>query len=78
MKPAKGLWEHEANVYSDRVIPVRIKAMKQEMMKIANMTIQHYEQLAVMYYRLSNDCIVQYATDSQINAFTRLNLNQPE
>lgn len=70
LKPGRGQWEHEGELYHDRVIPVRIMATEEQMQTIGDITIQHYEQLAVMYYRVSERCIVHHATKSQTEKFT--------
>lgn len=72
LKPGRGQWEHEGELFRDRVIPVRIRATMEQMERVANITIQHYEQLAVMYYMVSEACITLYATDGQRAAFVRV------
>jgi hypothetical protein len=56
-KPVVGQWiDRPADVlYKERMIPVRIVATDDEMKKIAFMTKAFYEQLAVLYYKLSNE-----------------------
>ena len=71
LKPGVGQWEHEGELFKNRVIPVRIQATRDQMKQVADMTIQHYEQLAVMYYLVSDTCIIQQATDAQKEAFVR-------
>lgn len=58
MRPAKGQWVHGDTLYEDRVIPVRIACTEKQIMQIAKITIQHYDQLAVMVYRVSDKCVV--------------------
>lgn len=53
LKPAKGYWIHEGVQYEDRVIPVRIACTHLEMKKIMRFTLEHYRQLAVMAYVIS-------------------------
>ncbi len=69
LKPGLGQWEHEGELFRDRVIPVRVKATRDQMKTIADITIQHYEQIAVMYYMVSEMSVTVYATDSQREAF---------
>lgn len=69
MKPAIGQWVHEGDVYKDRTIPVRIMCSDSAMERIASMTIEHYEQLAVMYHVVSNDARVVEATADQVSKF---------
>lgn len=55
-KPVVGQWIDADNVlYKERMIPVRIVATDAEMNKIALMTKAFYEQIAVLYYTLSNE-----------------------
>lgn len=59
MKPARGEWVSEDDqLYQERMIPVRIMASENEVKKIAEFTIKHYNQLAVMYYKVTEDCYV--------------------
>jgi len=71
LKPGVGQWVHDGDLYTDRVIPVRVMADYNQMRQIANITIAHYEQLAVMYYRVSGDCIVHDACPAQRDKFIR-------
>ena len=71
LKPGLGQWEHEGELFKDWVIPVRIRATRDQMKTVADITIQHYEQIAVMYYLVSDTCIIQQATDGQREAFVR-------
>lgn len=69
LRPCKGSWVHEGAVYDDRVIPVRIMCTDSEMKDIARITIEHYEQEAVMYYIISDWCLIVPATDAQRGKF---------
>lgn len=71
LKPGVGQWEHEGELYKERMIPVRIMATEEQMHAVADITIQHYEQLAVMFYRVSERCVVQHATKDQRARFAR-------
>lgn len=65
LPPGRGKWidqETDTN-YIDRVIPVNIIASDEDMKRIAKITIKHYKQLAVLYYRLSNEPHIVYASD---------------
>lgn len=60
LKPAKGQWISEnpsnpSKLFSERVIPVRIACTKVEMFEIAKITKSYYEQLAVMFYKISDE-----------------------
>lgn len=55
MKPAKGQWKcPKGVVYAERVIPVRIACDEKTINVIMDITAQHYRQIAVMAYRLSD------------------------
>lgn len=69
LRPGKGQWVHEDELYEDRVIPVRIFCTADDIQQIATVTIEHYEQEAVMFYQLSDWCIVMHCTDAQRNKF---------
>ncbi len=62
MTPAKGQWVFENALLEERVIPVRILCTDTEMDKIAKYSIKHYRQKAVMYYVLSSECKIVYAS----------------
>lgn len=70
LKPGKGQWIHEDDLYEDRVIPVRIFCTQKQIEWIAQITIEHYEQEAVMLYQLSDWCLIMNATDEQRQKFT--------
>lgn len=58
MKPAKGQWISRENLlYEERMIPVRILCNHAEITKIANFTIKHYRQLAILAYEISRNVI---------------------
>lgn len=63
MSPAKGKWVYKGEEYPEDVIPVRIKCTDMEMYNIGKMTMEHYRQKAVMYYRLSDDVHILYNHD---------------
>lgn len=71
LKPAVGQWENEGRLFHERVIPVRIAATRAEMEQVAAITIRHYEQLAVMYYLVSEECVVHYAGELEQARFVR-------
>lgn len=55
LQPVKGKWDYKNKEYNERVIPVRIMCEDTEIKGIIRMTLEHYRQIAVMYYSLSND-----------------------
>ena len=59
-KPAKGQWMSPiGQLYAERMIPVRVACTEEQMEVIANMTMEYYDQLAVMYYRISNKVVIK-------------------
>lgn len=71
LKPGKGQWVHEGDLYIDRVIPVRVLCTTREIQQIADITIQHYEQEAVFHYVVSSCAVVRQASDEQRARFIR-------
>lgn len=72
LKPGLGQWLHEGKLYKDRVIPVRIRCSAREIQTISRLTLNHYRQLAVMYYLVSETCVVIEATVEQVDEFKRI------
>ena len=62
LPPGKGQWVDPSDgvLYVDRVIPVNIIATEEQMERISDITMKHYEQLAVMYFKLSEQAIIKY------------------
>ena len=61
MKTAKGQWvSPHGQLYVDRMIPCRIVCNEEQMNKIINFTIDHYDQEAVLAYKISNNVILRY------------------
>jgi len=60
MKTAKGEWvSPESTRFRDRMIPVRVKCTRSEIEKIIDFTIKHYEQEAVLAYKISEEVILK-------------------
>ena len=64
MPVAKGQWIHQGALFTERMIPVRILATREEMEAIVNMTIEYYSQIAVMAYRISDEVILKYGNNN--------------
>lgn len=66
-KPAIGFWLDRsvdaAGVIRERMIPVRIACTEGEIKQIADMTLSHYRQKAVMYYLVSEQVEIKYAEE---------------
>jgi len=55
LAPAKGEWlSSTGKLYAERMIPVRIICSKQQIEQIADITAKYYDQLAVMFYKISD------------------------
>lgn len=62
MKTAKGQWISPTTgvEYRDRMIPCRIACTEDQINQIIDFTIDHYEQEAVMAYRISTNVIIRH------------------
>jgi hypothetical protein len=58
MSPVKGEWVYEGDVYRERVIPVRIMCNSEQISQIVKFSLSHYDQLAIMYYEITNNVII--------------------
>ena len=61
MKSAKGEWvggEEIGVVFREPMIPVRVWATLEQIEEIAKVTMEHYDQKAVMYYRLAEKVFI--------------------
>ena len=62
-KSAKGYWTSPDGVlFVEKMIPVRIMCTATQINKISDITAEHYNQKAVMFYKVSDEIkINQYA-----------------
>lgn len=61
LTPAKGQWlSNDGDLYSERMIPVRIICTREEIEKIIDITMVYYDQLAVLAYKISDECILKH------------------
>lgn len=61
MTPSRGKWvSPDGNLFEERMIPVRIVATREQIDQIVNMTIDYYEQIAVLAYKISDEVILKY------------------
>lgn len=69
LKPAKGQWLDELSgntLHEERVIPVRLACTYIQLHKVIEFTLKHYNQLAVMAYKVSDEVyIVRRETASE-------------
>ena len=71
LKPGTGQWVNEGEVYIERMIPVRIMATREQMLQICRITTRHYEQLAVMFYKVSEHCEIVSVLEEDKAKFKR-------
>jgi hypothetical protein len=64
LQPAKGQWVHpeHGTLFAERMIPVRIMCTRHEIEQIIDITLEYYDQLAVMAYRVSDLVILKHRT----------------
>lgn len=61
MQPVNGQWiSNEGELYAERNIPVRIVATRDQINAIVDMTLEYYDQLAVLCYKLSDEVILKH------------------
>lgn len=66
LKTYTGQWleENSGEIYHEPMIPVRIMCNKEQIVSIIDFTIKHYRQKAVMAYKLSDEVIVRYDSET--------------
>ena len=61
MPVAKGHWVSLDNeLFVERMIPVRIMCNEQQIQEISDFTAKYYDQLAVMYYKVSDLVVITH------------------
>lgn len=61
MTPAKGHWvSPDGELFIERMIPVRIVATFDQIDKIIDMTIEYYDQLAILCVKVSDHVILRH------------------
>jgi hypothetical protein len=64
MKTAKGEWLSPiGRLHIDRMIPCRIMCNKKQIIKIIDFTIEHYNQEAILAYRISDNVIMRHKNE---------------
>ena len=62
-KPAVGQWVSPAGtLFKERMIPVRIMCTAAQMDKIADITAAHYDQIAILYFKVGEGKIKHYSS----------------
>ena len=60
MTPAKGQWvSPTGELFVERMIPVRIVGTRAQIERIVDMTLEYYDQLAVLCYRIGDQVIIK-------------------
>lgn len=66
--PAKGHWiSPSGEVFVERMIPVRIIATKEQMEQIVDLTLDYYNQEAVLAYEIAHKFIFRHAAEKPKN-----------
>ena len=61
LAPAKGQWvSPQGELLAERMIPVRIVCTPEQIEQIADMTAAYYEQLAVLFYQVSDNVRIKH------------------
>ena len=61
MTPAKGQWVSPCGtLFVERMIPVRIIATREQIEDIIDMTMEYYDQLAILCYKVSDEVILKH------------------
>lgn len=65
MSPARGQWINPVTgqLFKERMIPVRIISTRDEIDKIVDLTLDYYDQLAVLCYKISDEVILKFKTE---------------
>lgn len=60
MPPARGQWvSPSGDLFAERMIPVMIVATREEIDRVIDMTLEHYDQEAVLCYKASDEVIIR-------------------
>jgi hypothetical protein len=61
LTPAKGQWvSPDGMLFLERMIPVRIVATREQIEQIIDLTLEYYDQLAVLCYKVSDEVIIKH------------------
>jgi hypothetical protein len=60
LTPGKGTWVNEGQSVRERMIPVRVMCTREQIDQIVDLTLEYYDQLAVMAYRVSDEIILKH------------------
>ncbi len=61
LRPSIGQWiSPNGDLFKERMIPVRIMCTEEEINKIIDLTMDYYDQMAVLAILVSEKCILKY------------------
>lgn len=67
MPPAKGQWIcKEGNLFAERMIPVRFLATPAQARAVAEMTLDYYDQLAILCYVISTEVMLIHRENADV------------
>lgn len=59
-KKSRGIWASQTGtIFKEEMIPVLVNCSYNEMNVIAELTIRHYDQEAVMYYKVTDEIFIK-------------------
>lgn len=56
LTPIKGVWTDKGKTYREEMLPYRVRCDEETIERLVRFAGRHYEQLAMMFYAVSNDC----------------------
>lgn len=61
LSPAKGQWvSPSGELFKERMIPVQVACTEEQIEQIADLTAKHYDQLAILFYCVSNNIKIKH------------------
>jgi hypothetical protein len=64
MTPSKGRWiSPDGTLFTERMIPVRISCNREQINRIIDMTMEYYNQEAIMAFLISEDVIIKHRNE---------------
>jgi hypothetical protein len=65
MQPARGQWKApDGELFVERMIPVRVIATREQIDEIISMTLDYYDQRAVLCYKISDEVILKHRDET--------------
>ena len=59
LQPAKGQWiAPDGELFTERMIPVRIAGSREQILKIMELTLAYYDQQAIFAYKVSDEVLL--------------------